>query len=174
MAPPSPARPTGLNELVHHPSVWLVVPTALLLLGQAAATFVSGISFETGFLVITPLFLCMAAKTRRWGIVLFVGALAFSVGFLRHRQLIDPAFPPNHLHSVMNTPAPLYIEGTLLQEPEKLPDRSRWIVGTQRIWHPTGAEEITGRLIVTMRIVLREWRYGDRVRFKLRPMVPRD
>jgi competence protein ComEC len=173
MAPP-PVRSNGLNALVDHPSVWLLAPTALLLLGQAAAPFVSGISPQAALLIIAPLCLCVFAKARRWGIVLFVGAVAFGIGFLRHRQLIDPAFPPNHLHSVMNTAASLTIEGRLLQEPEKLPDRSRWIVAAQRVWHPAGAEEITGRLIVTLKTARGEWRYGDRVRFRLRPVTPRD
>ena len=165
MAPPLP-RAKALSELVYHPSVWLVVPTILLLLGQAAASFASGVPAKAGFLALAPLFLCLTAKTRRWGILLFAGALAFGTGFLRHRQLIDPALPPNHLRSLMNVPGPLHIEGTLLQEPEKLPDRSRWIVAAERIWHPAGAQEITGHLIVTVRVVRREWRYGDRVRFK--------
>ncbi len=173
MAPP-PRAPKGVNWLVHHPSVWLMVATLLLLLGQALAPFISSLSNVTGFLCLAPLFLCLRAKTRRLGLVFCVGAIAFSVGFLRHRQLIDPEFPTNHLHSAINRSETLYIEGFLAQEPEKLPNRSRWIVDAQRVWHRTGAEEITGNLILTVRSVRREWRYGDRVRFKLRPVLPRD
>jgi competence protein ComEC len=173
MAPP-PFAPKHVNWLVQHPSVWLMVPTILLLLGQALAPFISRVSNVTGFLVLAPLLLCLRARTRRWGMVLCLGAIAFSVGFFRHRQLIDPEFPTHHLHSAINRTETLYIEGFLLQEPEKLPSRSRWIVGAQRLWHPTGAEEITGNLILTVRTVRREWRYGDRVRFKLRPVLPRD
>jgi len=76
------------NSLIHHPSVWLVVPTALLLIGQATAPFAPAVSLGTAFLVIAPLLLCLAAKTRRWGMVLFIGALAFSVGHVRHRALL--------------------------------------------------------------------------------------
>ena len=106
--------------------------------------------------------------------MLLLGAVAFGVGCFRHRQLINPAFPPNHLYASMNGSEPLYIEGSLAHEPEKLPNRSRWFIWAQRIWHPTGAEEILGNLIVTVRTVAREWRYGDRVRIRLRPVVPRD
>jgi competence protein ComEC len=173
MAQP-PTGSNGVDILVHHPSVWLLVSTALLLLGQAVAPFASGIFPAAGFLLITPVFLCLRVKTRRWGLVLLLGAVAFGVGFFRHRQLIDPAFPPNHLYASMNGSEPLYIEGSLAHEPEKLPNRSRWFIWAQRIWHPTGAEEIIGNLIVTVRTVAREWRYGDRVRFRLRPVVPRD
>ncbi len=162
------------NSLIHHPSVWLVVPTALLLIGQATAPFAPAVSFGAAFLAIVPLFLCLTAKTRRWGMVLFLGALAFSVGLVRHRALLEPVFPPNHLRAAMNRAELLYVEGSLLQEPEKLPNRSRWIIRTQSIWHPTGAEEISGNLIVNIRTARREWRYGDRVRFKVRPVVPRD
>ena len=135
----------GVDLLVHHPSVWLLVSTALLLLGQAVAPFISRLFPAAGFFLLAPLFLCFRAKTRRCGFVLLLGAVAFGVGFFRHRQLIEPAFPPHHLHALTNRAEPLYIEGFLLHEPEKLPNRSRWIVRAERIWHPTGAEEITGR-----------------------------
>jgi competence protein ComEC len=167
-------EPKGLNRRIQHPSVWLVVPTALLLLGQATAPFAPADTSAARFLLVAPLFLCPLAKSRRWGMLLFLGALAFGVGHVRHRELLEPVFPPNHLRSAMNRAEPLYIEGSLLQEPEKLPNRSRWIIRTQRIWHPTGAEEITGNLLVTVRTVRREWRFGDGVRFKVRPVVPRD
>jgi competence protein ComEC len=173
MAPPARAS-KNVNRLVDHPSVWLMAPTVLLLLGQALAPFVSGLAPAAAFLVMAPLLLCLNAKTRRLAMVLSLGAATFSVGWFRHRQLIDPEFPPNHLHSAIARSETLYIEGSLLHEPEKLPNRSRWIVGAQRIWHPTGAEEITGHLILTVRSVRREWRYGDRVRFKLRAVIPRD
>ncbi|MDH3444274.1 MAG: ComEC family competence protein, partial [Deltaproteobacteria bacterium] len=160
--------------LIQQPPVWLMVITGLLLLGQATAPFVPGIPFAAGLLVIAPLFLCIPPKSRRWGLLLFTGALAFGLGYLRHRPLLDPVFPAHHLRAMLNGVKDLYIEGSLKQEPEKLPTRSRWIIRAQRIWHPTGAEEITGDLIVTVRTVGREWRYGDRIRFKLTPVIPRD
>jgi len=67
-----------------------------------------------------------------------------------------------------------YLEGLLRREPEKLPGRSRWVVQAERIWHPTGSEEVSGNIIVGVRYARREWRYGDRVRFWLQPQVPRD
>jgi competence protein ComEC len=146
----------------------------LLLLGQAAAVFFSGVSPQAAWLAVAPLSLCLRTQTRRWGVLLFASAVAFSVGFARHRQLLHPAFPAHHLRSVMNSGEPLHIEGTLRQEPERLPNRSRWIVRAQHLWHPTGAEELTGDLMLTVRTVGREWRYGDRIRFRLRPVVPRD
>src|SRR4029453_4724668 len=70
--------------------------------------------------------------------------------------------------------ARLYLEGTLAREPEKLPNRSRWLLRCERIWYPTGAEEISGNLLVEIRQVRREWHYGDRVRFWIRPQAPRN
>ncbi len=148
--------------------------TGLLLLGQATAPFATGIHLAAAWLLPAPLFLCLSGKTRRWGLLSLIGALAFGVGYIRHRQLLEPKFPPHHLRAMLTIDETLYIEGTLKQEPERLPTRSRWIIGAQRIWHPTGAEEIVGDLILTVRSVRREWRYGDRVRFKLRPVIPRD
>lgn len=103
-----------------------------------------------------------------------VGALSFSLGYFRYWQLLHPDFPPNHLRSMINDSQPLYLEGILAREPEKLPNRSRWLLRSERIWHSTGAEEISGDLLVSIRHVRREWHYGDRVRFWVRPQAPRD
>jgi competence protein ComEC len=159
---------------LHHPSAWLITPTLLLLFGQALAPFVTDVSPAAGLLISAPALLCLLPRTRRLGGVLLLGTAAFTVGFLRHRQLLEPEFPSNHLHALIDRAEALYLEGSLLHEPERLPNRSRWTVAAQRIWHPTGAEEITGQLLLTVRTVRREWHYGDRVRFKLQPMRPRD
>jgi competence protein ComEC len=44
---------------------------------------------------------------------------------------------------------------------------------SQRIWHPTGAQEIQGDLLINVRHTKREWRYGDRIRLWVRPGIPR-
>ncbi len=156
-----------------HPSAWLVIATASLLTGQAAAT-VADIAKVASFAAIIPLALCLSARTRRAGVLFFIAVLASGVGYWRHRELLRPAFPPNHLRSLMKEAPALYLEGSLRQEPEKLPNRNRWIVSGERIWHPTGAEDIIGDILINVRFVRREWRYGDRVRFWVRPAVPRD
>jgi competence protein ComEC len=107
--------------------------------------------------------------------LIVVSLLAMSVGYVRHRQLLSPEFPANHLRSVMaRDDGRIYLEGTLRHEPEKLVNRTRWQVAAERVWHPAGAEEITGDLLVTLRMLRRDWRYGDRVRFWIRPNIPRD
>jgi competence protein ComEC len=170
----APDRPNSLNTLIRHPSVWLTVGTGALLAGQATAAIVPALFPGAAFWLIAPLLLCLPAKTRRWGVVLMVGAGAFAIGYVRHRQVLEPVFPAQHLRTVMDRAETLYIEGSLLQEPEKLPNRSRWLVGCQRIWHRTGSEEITGNLILTVRESGGDWRYGDRLRFRLRPRVPHE
>jgi competence protein ComEC len=167
IAPSVEPAPSG------HPSVWLVVITAALLIGQAMAV-VADIPTAFAFLTVIPLVLCISRRTRRLGLLLLVAALALSVGHLRHRQLLHPEFPAHHLRPLMDENSRFYLEGLLRQEPEKLPTRNRWIVGAERIWHPTGAEEITGDILMNVRTVHRDWRYGDRVRFWVRPVAPRD
>src|SRR3990170_3971599 len=81
----------------------------------------------------------------------------FALGYYRHHQLLFPSFPPNHLRSVMAENTGLYLEGVLLHEPEKLPNRSRWYLRAQRIWHAAGAEEISGDLLLNVRQLRREW-----------------
>lgn len=156
-----------------HPSSWLVAATASLLIGQGVAT-VADIPRVAGFATLIPLVLCLSARTRRVGVLTLIAALAFSTGYWRHRELVRTAFPAHHLRSFMDDDAKLYLEGSLRQEPEKLTARNRWIVRAERIWHPTGAEEISGNILLNVRVARREWRYGDRIRFWVHPTAPRD
>jgi len=157
-----------------HPSVWLVVPTLSLLAGQAVALLPLVIPSQLFLLALAPLLLVIRPTTRRWGIFIVVGTLSFSLGWIRHWQLLHPDLPPSHVRSLTNDSPRLYLEGTLFREPEQLPNRHRWLLQCQRIWHPTGAEDISGNLLVSIRHVRREWHYGDRVRFWIRPQAPRD
>jgi competence protein ComEC len=156
-----------------HPSVWLVVMTAALLAGQATASL-GEMPWTARFVAVLPLLLGISRRSRRWAILFILAAVAFAIGYARHRQLLHPVFPAHHLRSLIDASSKLYLEGSLRQEPEKLPNRNRWLVSAERIWHPTGAEEITGDILVNVRRARREWRYGDRVRFWVRPVVPRD
>jgi competence protein ComEC len=168
-------KPAANDRLtaIHHPSIWLVVLTAGLLLGQAFAVIPQAIPLRVAFVVLLPLGFLVSSRTRRIGSLVLVAALAFSVGYVRHRQLLYPSFAPNHLCSVMQQDSSLYLEGVLSQEPQKLPNRTRWLLSSERIWHATGAEEISGNILVNVRGTRREWHYGDRVRFSVRPNIPR-
>ena len=157
-----------------HPSAWLVAPTLALLLGQAFAVLPWTVSNHAAFLSILPLLLTASARWRGWAILFLLSSLAWSVGYVRHRELLAPVFADHHLRTVMARDTALYLEGTLRHEPEKLAQRSRWQLGAERIWHPTGAEEISGDILIGLRVVRRQWRYGDRVRLRVRPQLPQD
>ena len=167
----SAAAPKGLLD--RYPSTWLIAPTLFLLFGQAVAA--SPVVLAPFFLlaILFPLPLFFWRGKRAWALLALLALSAFSLGYARHRQILYPVFPSNHLRSVMQEGSQLYLEGTLHQEPEKLPQRSRWLVRGQRIWRPTGAEEITGDLLLNVRSTKREWHYGDRIRFWVRPVTPR-
>jgi competence protein ComEC len=163
------ARPT-----IIHPSNWLIILTASLLAGQAIAVLPFQVPLPFAFLPLAPLPLFFLRSCRRPALLTIAAISLFVVGYVRHQNLLAPSFPPNHLRSVMSEDAHLYLEGTLLQEPDKLPSRSRWLLRFDHLWHPTGAENISGDLLVTIRNVHREWRFGDRVRLWLRARIPRD
>ncbi|HSK31704.1 MAG TPA: ComEC family competence protein, partial [Candidatus Limnocylindria bacterium] len=154
------------------PSAWLIVPTLALLAGQAAVAI--AIPLITAAFLLGPLPFLFSARWRRWALLLFLAVLAFSAGYVRHRQLLVPNFSNDHLRSLVPAEGRLYLEGALSQEPERLLNRSRWRIRAERIWHPTGAQEIHGDLLVSVRAVRREWRYGDRVRFWVRPVIPQN
>ena len=166
-------RPVARKKSIS-PSAWLIVPTLALLLGQAVAAGPWHLTPAAATLSILPLSLFASPRWRAWGILLALSAAAFSVGYLRHRQLLFPQFGEDHLLSATAREERVYLEGTLRHEPEKLVNRTRWQVAAQRIWHPTGAEEISGDILVTLRHSRRDWRYGDRVRFRIRPVLPRN
>jgi competence protein ComEC len=158
-----------------HPSAWLFAPTLALLLGQALAVTPWVIPLEAAIISLAPLFLMRSARWRRGALLLTLSLSALALGYARHRQLLYPEFSATHLRSVMaRDDARVYLEGTLRHEPEKLANRTRWQVTAERIWHAAGAQEITGDILVTLRTVRRDWRYGDRVRFWIRPLVPQN
>ncbi len=168
-------RPKDGTGAGFNPSAWLIVPTLSLLAGQAVATAPVNLGLEAGVVSLLPVLFIGSVRRRRWAILLALSSLAFFLGYARHRQLLIPEFPHHHLRSVMaRDDGPLYLEGTLRHEPEKLVSRTRWQVTAERLWHPAGAEEITGDILVTLRVVRRDWRYGDRVRFWIRPLIPQD
>jgi competence protein ComEC len=157
-----------------HPSAWLIVPTLFLLLGQALAAapwqFPGSEWLAVGPVMLLPFY----RRWRCWVILGLLVILAFSVGYVRHREILLPQFPDNHLRSVMLRYEQVLIEGQLNAEPEHLINRHRWLIRTERIWHATGAEEISGNLQVSLRNARRDWRYGDRIRFWLRPNLPQN
>ncbi len=157
-----------------NPAVWLIVPTLALLSGQAVAAGPWTLPSATAAIVIVPALATLDRRTRRLSFLVLLSLVAFAVGYARHRQLLDPEFTEHHLRTVMRRNDRIYLEGILTREPEKLPNRNRWQVGSERLWHPTGAEEIEGEILVSVRTVGRDWRYGDRVRFWVRPVAPRD
>jgi competence protein ComEC len=157
-----------------YPSVWLIVPTLFLLLGQAAGAAPWPIPPQAASILLLPLLLMVSARWRYRATLVSLAILTFAVGYVRHRQLLFPEFPENHLRRVMAGVDRLYLEGTLQHEPERLINRSRWQVRAERIWHPAGAEEVTGDLLIGVRIMRRDWRYGDRVRFWVTPNIPQD
>jgi competence protein ComEC len=157
-----------------HPSAWLIVPTLSLLFGQAVATGPWSVPPQAAFASVLAVGLMVSPRWRRWALLLLLSSLTFSVGYLRHRALLYPEFAKNHLRSVVNQQERVYLEGTLRHEPEKLTNRNRWQLRAERIWHSTGAQEINGDILISVRIVRRDWRYGDRVRFRIRPVIPQD
>lgn len=164
---PSPAA-----FLARYPASWLIVPTLSLLLGQALGATPLVLPLSSLSLFAVPLFFLFLPGKRAWALLCIVAGAALALGYVRHRQVLHPTFPSDHLRSVMSEGELLYLEGTLEREPEKIAGRSRWVVWSERVWRPTGADEITGSLQITLRHTRREWRYGDRIRFWVRPLIP--
>jgi competence protein ComEC len=167
-------RGPAIGERIH-PSAWLLVPTFALLLGQALAVVPWRVPLEAAAISLAPVLLIGSARWRREALLLALSLAALFLGYARHRELLYPEFPAAHLRAVTaRDDGRLYLEGTLRHEPEKLVNRTRWQVAAERVWRSTGAEEITGDILVTLRSVRRDWRYGDRVRFWIRPLVPQN
>ena len=157
-----------------HPSAWLIVPTLFLLLGQAIAA-ASWPLPDSSWLAVLPLVLLpFYRRWRCWVILGLLTSLAFTIGYVRHREILSPQFPDDHLRSVMLRHEQVLIEGQLKAEPENLINRHRWLLRAERIWHATGAEEISGDVQLSVRSARRDWRYGDRIRFWLRPNLPQN
>jgi len=163
---------SGEDALKRNRSLWLIVPTLFLLLGQACAAWWNFPAiFLSVFLV--PVALLFGCKKGKLAALVLLAGIAFSAGYLNHQRILYPAFPPNHLRSLTEEGRKLYLEGTLLREPERFPQRSRWVIRAERLWHPTGAQKITGDILISIRHTAKEWRYGDRIRLWIEPQLPR-
>ncbi len=162
------------QPLIRHPAVWLTVSTLCLLLGQAGAAAPLAFSLYSLLFFLVPIpFLFWRAK-RLWALLVILAGVAFSLGYVRHHQILHPTFAPDHLRYDINKTSHLYLEGVLYREPKKLPDRSRWYFRTERVWLPNGAQEKQGHIRITVRREQRAWRYGDRVRLRLKVRRPRN
>ena len=164
----------GLRSGDFHPSAWLIVPTLFLLLGQALAAAPWHLPDSSGLALVPFVLLPFYRRRRRWVMLGLVVTLAFSVGYVRHREILFPQFSNAHLRSVMLRHERVLIEGRLKAEPEKLINRHRWSIRAERIWHAAGAEEVSGDFQLSLRVLRRDWRYGDRIRFWLRPSLPQN
>ncbi|HEX6768320.1 MAG TPA: DNA internalization-related competence protein ComEC/Rec2, partial [Candidatus Binatia bacterium] len=157
-----------------HPSAWLFVPTLTLLLGQALAAASWQLPDDSWLGLVPLVLLPFYRRRRRWVILGLLTTLAFAVGYVRHREILFPDFPNHHLRSVMLRHERIWLEGWIKAEPERVGNRHRWLVRAESIWHPTGAEEISGDLQLGLRLARRDWRYGDRIRFWIRPNLPQN
>jgi len=171
---PNSAESSSSNATRRTPTAWLFLITASLLLGQVLAAAPFEIPAGGFFLTLFVGGFLSLLRSKRYLLLLLVSSLVFAVGYYRHRRLLFPEFRGDHIRSVMSDESQLYVEGILSQEPEKLPNRNRWWVRCERIWHPTGAQEIVGNIVLSVRRVAREWHYGDRIRAVIRPRLPRD
>src|SRR5258706_11689301 len=171
MMPASDAQPRTTNAI--HPSAWLVAPTLALLLGQALAVLPRVIPPVTAGILAIPLIMIIYSRWRSRALLVLISLLALALGYMRHRQLLFTEFPQNHLRVAMTHDAPIYLEGVLRHEPERVSQRTRWQLRVERIWHNTGAEDITGDILIGLGSVFRGSHYGDRLRLTLRPQVPR-
>jgi len=151
----------------------VAIPTLALLLGQALVAVPPPLVLSLGVFFLTASFVLRWREKRKWFWVSLFSVATFSLGYALHYRLLNPRFAPDHLRRIADEGEPLYIEGRLDREPERLPDRSRWYLRAERIWLPHGAAEAQGKILITVRAAAREWHYHDRVRFWLSVRQPR-
>jgi len=95
------AEPPAACSTIIQPSNWLIILTLSLLAGQAMAALPFQIPFLFALLPLVPLPF-LFSPSRRWTAFLISAALLLSViGYARHRNLLAPNFPPNHLRSTL-------------------------------------------------------------------------
>jgi competence protein ComEC len=166
----SGAKPSVLTR---YPNAFLIVPALSLLLGQALVPLrVPGLPFAVALFAFVALGSLLVAKAWNWVLIALLSAGALGVGYLAHEKALNPELPAHHLRSLTDFRGALYVEAVHYREPERLPDRSRWYLRTERIWLPKGARESEGRVLVTVGTEKNEWHYGDQVRLWLRVRPP--
>ena len=140
---PGDEMKVNAERFVLHPSAWLVVPTLALLTGQAAVALPWAPQRDgfAAFLILFSLLVSIGLLRRCWrgcAWLLLLSLGAFYLGYYRHRALLEPQFSRGHLRSIMVRDGTMLLEGKIVQEPERLVNRSRWLMQLDHLWHPTG------------------------------------
>ena len=152
----------------------LIQLALLYLVGQA--------SIAWGWQVASPVWLggLLAFSAASWimgglrlAVLVSLLSVSFLAGNLTLHRVYAPDFPPQHLRQ-LSVPQKVILEGWLFQEPERGPTRGRLYLEAQRVWQDGKSQPATGKVLVTVRHLQGDWRYGDVVRIPLRLRTPRN
>ena len=157
---------------------WLIVPT-LSLAGRARRLpRAVGYSPCYGAVILAAgaLLLLLPALAPLGALLVCFTALPSACGYVRHRQMLYPrVFIEDHLRSVMTPRSGFISKGAQRREPEKL-HQSQPLAGSRASASGIrpGRKKSAAIFCSACARARREWRYGDRVRFWMRPSLPRD
>jgi competence protein ComEC len=152
-----------------------VPPLILITLALLAGQLVAGAGVKPTPVVLLPVVaIAVGAVTalRRWRLVGLI-VIAFSWGDWSAARVLQPVLPASHVATWADRGA-VTIEGRLLADSERAPQRTRLRLEAERAIAGGEVQASSGRVLVTLRHSQREWRAGDRVRVRLWLRRPRN
>lgn len=110
-----------------------------------------------------------------WRPAVLLGLLCAAVVIGRGavQRVHAPNFPADHLRQ-LSLPQKVTLEGWLYAEPERQPDQGRLRLRVERLLRSDASVAATGNVLVTVRHMAGDWRYGDRLRLTVRLRTPRN
>ncbi|MFQ5900211.1 MAG: DNA internalization-related competence protein ComEC/Rec2 [Thermodesulfobacteriota bacterium] len=94
-------------------------------------------------------------------------------GVLFMGSALVPELPTHHIRNLIDGES-WTIEGTLYKSPETLLDRMRVYVEIDEVSRDKRIKQTTGRMLLTIGDRDIELRYGDRIRFRTKPAIPKN
>jgi competence protein ComEC len=166
------------SSVVESVGVWrrhpLETVTVAYLLGQGSAALgwtVASQGWIAGALISGGL--VVVCGSRRVGIAAFCLLTTFFIANWTLQRVLHPHLPANHARN-LTLPRDVTIDAWVFREPDRLPHRGRLYLKTLQLWQQDGPHPASGAILLTVRSLNGDWRYGDRLRLTLRLRSPRN
>lgn len=127
----------------------------------------------SSLLALLLLFIIIIALKKK-SLPLFLSIIIFNLlGILFLNSSLSPQLPPNHIENYLSEEK-IVLEGVLYKPPEPSLGKTRLYLLTEKIVKSDKLIPINGKLLLTVKELLKDFNYGDRVRFNSRIRHPRN
>jgi len=130
--------------------------------------------FLLPFILVSVILLLVICKQRFKPFLLYLSLIIlFFTGLFLMRVSLNPVLPANHLRNLVDGRT-WDIEGVPYKSPEMLTDRMRVYIEVSEAARDGKVKSVTGMMLLTIGDHSAELKYGDRIRVRTKPVLPRN